>query len=246
MEAVQNQRWSIHHAAAWGVHVYTSMGLLLALISIDALWRGDIPTFLWLNLIAMFIDGTDGTLARKLRVKELVPFDGALLDNLADFLTYVFLPAIAVVAAGLLPESLRWVVAFPVLASGYQFCQQQAKTEESFVGFPSYWNVLFVYLWVLDATPAFTVASLLVLSALVFLPIHYAYPSRTLLLKRTSLSLGMVWFIAVMSVALNPEATWAETVAFGSLAYGAYYLGVSSVVHRRLKQGLNSLGQPRD
>ena len=89
MEAVQPQRWSVHHAAAWGVHVYTSMGLLLALISIDALWRGDIPTFLWLNLIAMFIDGTDGTLARKLRVKELVPFDGALLDNLADFFTKI-------------------------------------------------------------------------------------------------------------------------------------------------------------
>ena len=224
----------LHVAAAWGVHLYTAMGLVLALFAMDALHQGDAPLFLLLNLAAIFIDGSDGTLARKVRVKEVVPFDGALLDNIADYITYVFLPAVAFVAFGLLPGGWRWVVALPVLASGYQFCQSIAKTDESFVGFPSYWNLVFLYLYVLMPAPWVTALTLVVLSVLVFVPIHYVYPSRTRLLKPLTVGLGLLWFAACVAIGVAPDAPWAPTVALGSLAYVVYYIVLSAVLHVRI------------
>ncbi len=228
----------LHVAAAWGVHLYTALGLVLALASVDALVHADAQRFLLLNLAAMFIDGSDGTLARKVRVKEVVPFDGALLDNIADYITYVFLPALAFVAFDLLPGSWQWVVVMPVLASVYQFCQSIAKTDESFVGFPSYWNLVFLYFYVLQPDPMTTAISLLALSVLVFVPIHYVYPSRTVLLKPLTLGLGMVWFAACVAIGLAPHASWAPMVALGSLAYVAYYIVLSGVLHFRIRRGL--------
>ena len=229
------QRFSpVHVAAAWGVHAYTALGLALGLASLDALWRGDAGTFLLFNLLAVFIDGSDGTLARKLRVKEVVPFDGALLDNIADYLTYVFLPAAAFVAFELLPGDLRWVAMAPVLSSGYQFCQARAKTDESFVGFPSYWNLVLLYVLVLQPAPAVTAGVLLLLSILVFVPIHYLYPSRTQMLRPMTVTLGLIWFAACLAVGLNLDAPWARPVALASLSYIAYYIVLSGILHVRI------------
>jgi len=224
----------VHVAAAWGVHVYTALGLALGLASLDSLWRGDPATFLLFNLLAVFIDGSDGTLARKLRVKEVVPFDGALLDNIADYLTYVFLPAAAFVAFDLLPGDWRWAAMAPVLASGYQFCQERAKTDESFVGFPSYWNLVLLYLLVLQPAPAVTAGVLVVLSILVFVPIHYLYPSRTRMWKPLTVTFGLVWFAACLAVGMNLDAPWARPVALASLTYIAYYIVMSGILHVRI------------
>lgn len=223
-------------AAAWGVHLYTALGLVLALLSMEAIAQGDAPAFLLLNLAAIFVDGSDGTLARHFRVKEVVPFDGALLDNIADYITYVFLPALAFVAFGLLPDGWRWVVVFPVLASGYQFCQSIAKTDESFVGFPSYWNLVFLYFYVLQPPSWLTAVVLVVLSIMVFVPFHYVYPSRTRMLKPLTIGLGLLWFGACVAVGLSPEAPWAPQLAVGSLAYIAYYVVLSAVLHMRIKK----------
>jgi phosphatidylcholine synthase len=226
----------LHVAAAWGVHLYTALGLGLGLASLDALARGDAATFMLFNLLAMFIDGSDGTLARKLRVKEVVAFDGALLDNIADYLTYVFLPAAGFVAFGLLDGGWRWAAMAPVLASGYQFCQTGAKTDQSFVGFPSYWNLVLLYLLVLQPGPEATAIVLLVLSVMVFVPIHYLYPSRTPMLRPLTVVLGLIWFAACLAVGMNLEATWAEPVAIASLSYVAYYVVLSGVLHRKIKK----------
>lgn len=221
-------------ALAWGVHLYTALGLPLALLAVQALVDGDAGRFLLLNIVAVVIDASDGTLARWLRVKERVPFDGALLDNIVDFLTYAFLPALALPMLGLLPASLAWLAALPVLASGFQFCQAIAKTDQAFVGFPSYWNVLLLYLVVLWPPPAATVALLLVLSALVFVPIHYLYPSRTRLLRPLTIGLGVLWGLACLALALAPAAPWAPSLAWASLSYVGYYVVLSLVHHRRV------------
>lgn len=220
--------------AAWGVHAYTGLGLVLALLSVQALWEGDGPRFFLLNLIAVFIDASDGTLARAVKVKEVVSFDGALLDNITDFLTFAFLPALALPALGLLPAELTWVAAVPVLASGFQFCQGTAKTEESFVGFPSYWNLVVLYIYVLQFPTTLTVGLLLALSVLVFVPIHYVYPSRTQLLRPVTIGLGMLWFGACLAFALKPSAPWARPLAVASLGYIAYYVALSLVHHKRV------------
>ena len=104
---------------------------------------------LWLFLAAIFVDGTDGLLARQFRVKEVMPgFDGALLDNIVDYMTYTLAPMVLLWANGFLPDGV-WggvVAAVPVLASCYQFCRSDAKTDDHFfLGFPSYWNIVAFY-----------------------------------------------------------------------------------------------------
>ena len=119
---------------AWGVHLYTALGLVAAAgIGVLAV-KGGPEAFrgaFVLMMIATFIDATDGTLARRVRVKEVLPgFDGRRLDDLVDFLTYTCLPLFLIWRAELLPGGLAWWLLVPLLASAYGFCQVAAKTEE--------------------------------------------------------------------------------------------------------------------
>ena len=225
-------------AAAWGVHAYTALGLPLALGQVWALSQKDVRLFFWLQWIAVIVDSTDGTLARRVRVREVVPqFDGRRLDDLIDFLTFAFLPAMAIPALGLLTPSLYCIAALPLVASGYGFCQERAKTEESFVGFPSYWNVVVLYMVVLQSRVWVNVVILVGLSILVFVPIHYLYPTKTKLLKRTTLGLGVIWGVTLMPLLAMPDAPWASTLGWISFAYPVYYLVLSAVNHVKVMRG---------
>ena len=121
--------WSGLRASA--VHAYTASGAVLALLIVLAAIEGDVARALWLGLAALVVDGTDGMLARRYDVKERLPsFDGALLDNIVDYLTYVFAPVVLLLQSGYLPEGWRGTVvaAVPLIASSYQFCRTDAKT----------------------------------------------------------------------------------------------------------------------
>ncbi len=115
---------------AWLVHAYTTAGVVLALLMVHFAYQGEVRTVLWLFLAAMVVDGTDGMLARRWRVKELVPwFDGALLDNIVDYLTYAFAPMVLLWSAGYLPDD-PWggvVAALPLVASCFQFCRTRRQ-----------------------------------------------------------------------------------------------------------------------
>jgi len=216
--------------AGAAVHLYTASGSVLGLLIVLAAIDGDIETALWLGLATLFIDGTDGMLARRFRVKETIPwFDGALLDNIVDYLTYVFAPIVLLWATGYLPEGpLGWVVAtLPLLASCYQFCRVDAKTADHFfLGWPSYWNVVAFYVIVLDLGERVTAALLVVFAVLVFVPIRYLYPSRMRALQGLTLTLTAVWLAsyAVLVVQLPDPNPWIVAV---SLGYMAYYSGLS-------------------
>jgi phosphatidylcholine synthase len=212
------------------VHLYTASGSVLGLLIVLAAFEGDVEAALWLMLATLFVDGTDGMLARHFRVKETVPwFDGALLDNIVDYLTYVFAPIVLLWSAGYLPEgTLGYVVAaIPLLASCYQFCRVDAKTDDHFfLGWPSYWNVLAFYVIVLDLDEVVTSLVLLVFAVLVFVPIRYLYPSRMTALRGVTLAFTLVWLVsyAVLVVQLPDPNSW---VIAASLAYLAYYWGLS-------------------
>ena len=153
--------------AAWSVHAYTATGSVLALLMVHFAYQGEVRTVLWLFLAAMVVDGTDGMLARRFRVKEVVPqLDGALLDNVVDYLTYAFAPMVLLWETGYLPDG-AWggvVAATPLVASCYQFCRSDAKTEDHFfLGFPSYWNVVAFYVIVFELGTVATTAVLLCL-----------------------------------------------------------------------------------
>lgn len=227
----------MHRAAAWGVHAYTALGLPLALMATFALLNGDARVFFCALWIACLIDSTDGTLARAVRVKDVLPlFNGARLDDLIDFITFVFLPVLGLVWLGILPAGAEWVALVPLCASAYGFCQENAKTEDSFVGFPSYWNIVVLYLYVLQAPPEWAIGIVLVLSLLVFVPIHYLYPSRTRLLMKVTIGFGAVWALSTAAMSAFPHASWASTVGWVSLVYPAYYFAASLLHHVKRAQ----------
>jgi phosphatidylcholine synthase len=217
-------------AAAVAVHVYTATGTVLALLMVHFSYEGEVQTVLWLFLVAMVVDGTDGFLARRFHVKTVLPhFDGALLDNIVDYITYAFAPMVLLWANGYLPDGAAGgvVAAIPLLASCYQFCRTDAKTDDNFfLGFPSYWNVVAFYAIVWSLSPGATSAVLLVFAVLVFVPIKYVYPSRTERLWYANMVLSGAWLaLFAIITALWPDPP--DALVLLSLVYVVYYVAVS-------------------
>lgn len=217
-------------AASWLVHAYTASGVVLAFLTVVAVMEGDTVRALWLFLAAMVVDGTDGMLARWVQVKRHVPwFDGALLDNIVDYITYAFMPMVLLWSAGYLGEgtSATVLAVVPLLASAYQFCRVDAKTDDHlFLGFPSYWNIAAFYVVVLDLEPAAVAVTLLVCAALVFVPVGYVYPSRTTTLQTTTLVLTCLWlasYAVLLTQVPDPSPVWLTI----SVAYVVYYVLLS-------------------
>lgn len=216
--------------AAWAVHAFTASGVVLGLLMVHFAYQGEVESVLWLFLVAMVIDGTDGMLARHFRVKEVVPqIDGALLDNIVDYLTYAFAPMILLWATGALPDG-NWggvVAAVPLVASCYQFCRSDAKTDDHFfLGFPSYWNIVAFYVVVFELGHAATTAVILILTVLVFVPIKYVYPSRTEKLWYTNMAAATAFLVLFGLITWQlPDVPLVLTAL--TLVYLAYYLAVS-------------------
>ncbi len=221
---------ALRMAAAWGVHLLTGSGVVVAFLALRATGAerfGD--AFRWLAL-AMFIDCIDGTLARAVGVKQVLPwFDGTKLDDIVDYLTYVVVPVVILHDARLLPAGPAGVAcaAAPLLASAYGFCRTDAKTTDHyFRGFPSYWNVFAFYALVLSLSPLATAIWTVALAALVFAPLKFLYPSRARHFRTSSLALGAVW-AAVMIVVLWTLPHPSPMLVWTSLLYPAYYVAVS-------------------
>ena len=220
---------------ASAVHLYTASGAVLTLLILIAAYNGNTVAALWLVLATLIIDSTDGLLARRFRVKELLPgFDGGLLDNIVDYMTYVLAPILLLWSAGYLPSGTFGVVlaALPILASSYQFCRVDAKTGDEaetdhfFLGFPSYWNIAAFYVIIFDPGTATVGAILLVCSLLVFVPIRYVYPSRTLAFRKLTITLTALWLLSYVAILVQmPDPD--PVLRTLSLLYLVYYFGVS-------------------
>jgi phosphatidylcholine synthase len=214
---------------AWLVHLYTALGAVVAFFAVICIEQGRFQEAFWLMSLAVAIDATDGTFARAVRVKELIPwFDGDRLEDVIDYANYVIVPCLFLLRANLLPsQDASWLAALPLVASAYGFCQKEAKTADHFFrGFPSYWNVVVFYFYVLQ-TPAWNNAfTIIILSVLVFVPIRYVYPSRSPVYRGLTNSLGVLWAISVLLVIyLLPEPP--RHLVFASLLFPAYYIVLS-------------------
>jgi phosphatidylcholine synthase len=221
--------------AAWLAHLYTATGAVLAFLAAVAVIEGDYRTgFFWLAA-QVFVDATDGLLARAARVKHHLPwFDGAKLDDIVDYLTYVFVPALAIWRVPLVKPA--WglpVVAAILLSSAYAFNRADAKTEDHFfTGFPSYWNVVVLYLLFAEWDRSTNLAILASLIVLVFVPIRYVYPSRTPIWQLPTNVLGGLWGVAML-VMLWQYPQVSRTLFLLSLIFPVYYLALSLVLQRR-------------
>jgi phosphatidylcholine synthase len=215
--------------SAWIAHLYTASGAVFAFLAATNIFEHDYRTaFFWLYL-QVVVDATDGVLARQLRVKQRLPwFNGAKLDDIVDYLCYVFVPALFVWRALLVPD--RWsvpVAAAMLLSSAYGFNRDDAKTEDHFfLGFPSYWNVVVFYLFVARWPTELNAAILLTLAVLVFVPVRYLYPSRGAVFQKPTLALGLVWG-ALMLVMLWQFPAVSRGVFLASLVFPIYYAVLS-------------------
>lgn len=228
---------------AWSVHLFTASGSVWGFLAIVAIiqhqWQA---AFLWMGATAL-VDGLDGSLARIFRVKGVTPnFDGALLDNIIDYETYVVIPALFVYEyVGLMPKGWELIGAILiVLSSAYQFCQTDAKTEDHFFkGFPSYWNVVVLYLFYLGLNGWINFAVIALCAILVFVPVKFIYPSRMSRYQRITLILTGIWsLMQIFTLLKYPDIQlW---VVWVSLLYLVYYTGMSFYLSRPKMRQLGS------
>lgn len=227
--------------AAWSVHLFTASGGVFGLLSFYAIYQQQYIVAFWLMSGAIIVDGVDGVLARWAQTKTAAArVDGALLDNILDYVNYVTVPAFLLLVAGLLPPGWSFVGASLImLASAYQFTQPEAKTDDHFFkGFPSYWNLIVFYLFFWQMSPWVNLAIVLILIVLVFVPIKYVYPSRldylthNRWLRRGMMLATILWGIAsAILLWIYPQTNFI-LVAF-SVFYIALYIGIS--VYRTFK-----------
>jgi phosphatidylcholine synthase len=220
--------------AAWLVHLYTASGAVLAFLAARDIFQYRYrEAFLWLAL-AIVVDATDGALARLARVSARIKsIDGELLDNIVDFLTYVFVPALFVWRSQIVPPGWTTVVCSSILlSSAYGFSRTDAKTPDHrfFTGFPSYWNIVVFYLLLGGATPESNGIVLIVLALLVFVPLRYVYPSRMPRLRSWTVGLGLVW-AATMFTMLWQMPGVSAFLFWLSLAFPVYYVILSVALH---------------
>lgn len=168
--------------SAWAVHFFTATAACMGVMTLIHIYQHQYVYALWFMAGAVIVDALDGTFARLLRVKLVLPkMDGALLDNMVDYLNYVITPCFFLfVKSDMLPGSIAlWLIMAIVMTSAYQFCQIDAKTPDHFFkGFPCYWNIVIFYMYIFN-TQALTNAIILIsLCCLIFVPVKYVYPSR--------------------------------------------------------------------
>jgi len=217
--------------AAWGVHLFTASGAVFGLLAILSIFEKDWKMMIVWMIVAMLVDGFDGMLARLADVKKYANgIDGALLDNILDYLNYVMVPALFLVKADILPENMRLLAASSILlTSAYQFTQSDAKTDDHhFKGFPSYWNVAALYMLLMGLPVWVNFAFLMLFNIMVFIPIKYIYPSRNSYLRTLTLALtylyGAVGIWGLLQYPNHPQ--W---VVWASFVYVGYYLVLSVI-----------------
>ncbi|WP_435017167.1 CDP-alcohol phosphatidyltransferase family protein [Tundrisphaera sp. TA3] len=226
---------------AWSVHLFTGMGLVVAAAMAVLLVRGGAPAFrgvFFLMVVGTLIDAIDGTFARRAHVKTVLPnFDGRKLDDITDFLTYTFLPLLLIWRAQLLPPGTEGWLLLPLLASAYGFCQVEAKTDDGyFLGFPSLWNVVALYLYYLDLPASAALAIVIVLALMTFIPSRYLYPTQPGRFNAFSNVIGAVWTVMVAYVIwrdpASPEGLDSDTrqLATISLFHPAFYMISSWII----------------
>jgi phosphatidylcholine synthase len=213
------------HAAAILVHVFTALGAVCGLMATLAVWAGAWEqVFAWLGL-ALIIDGVDGTFARMAQVSTRLPrFSGERLDLVIDYVTYVFVPALALLHAGYLSGGLGVVLAALILLSSlFHFSDTESKAEDySFIGFPAIWNIVAFYVFALQMPSGLTAALVLICVFLTFVPSRWAHPMRTPALLPVTLAVSVVWCIAASLVLWwgFPANTVLTVILCACAAYG--------------------------
>lgn len=223
-------------AAAFSVHIFTALGAGVALVALQqAVHERWAAMFAWLGL-ALLIDAIDGPIARRLKVAHVLPnWSGDALDFVVDFITYVFVPAYAIAASGLLlPATAMALGAGIVVSSALYFADRRMKTADNhFRGFPALWNAAAFYLFLLHPSQLIGSLAVAALIVLTFVPVHVIHPVRVARLRGLNLVLIALWAIlAVVSIAQDFNVGWPVTAALCAIAF---YIVCGDTVIRLLR-----------
>ncbi|MGC1182492.1 CDP-alcohol phosphatidyltransferase family protein [Legionella sp.] len=226
----------LHYVAAWSVHIFTASAAFISVLTLAKIHYHEYIFALSLMAITVFIDAVDGSLARLVNIKKVLPkIDGTLLDNLVDYVNYVITPCFfLLVKPDMLPNHLSLpIIAAITITSSYQFCQLDAKTlDHFFKGFPCYWNITIFYMFLFNTSATTNAIILAILSVLIFVPVKYVYPSRLdYLTKSKTLKTLMhccsiiygISSICLLTYYPDTNAVW----LFLSMAYVSMYLYLS-------------------
>jgi phosphatidylcholine synthase len=196
---------------AFTVHVFTATGAALAFLALVLATGGHWAGMFFCLGVALLIDGLDGPMARAFEVEKVLPrWSGHTLDLVVDFTTYVFVPAFAIAASGLMPHVLAIPAGIFVVVSGaLYFADREMKTGDNyFRGFPAVWNLAAFYLYLLEPPEWIAALSVVALAALSFAPIKFLHPLRVQQWRPVNIVLLMAWAIlAFMAVIddLSPQ-----------------------------------------
>lgn len=211
---------------AWLVHFYTSLGLITGLFALLAIVDHNANlAFLWLGL-ALIIDATDGTLARKFKVSFWTPgFDGRKLDDITDYLNYAFIPVFFLWRFELVSGLWVFILPLVLLSAVYGFCQTSAKTDDGyFTGFPNFWNLVVLYLYIFNWHQIVNAFILVILAILVFVPmkfVSFSTPGKVKIVK----GLSLVYFTMLVMIVIYKS----QVIAMISLIFPLLYFGYAIV-----------------
>ena len=237
MERSGSSRRLVHPAAvaAFAVHILTACGAACALLALLAAVEAHWPTmFAWLG-VALFIDGIDGTLARRLRVAEVLPrWSGEVLDFVVDVTTYVFVPAYALTASRLLPQPLAMPLGLIVVVTGMlYFADRRMKTADHyFRGFPALWNVAVFYLFLLRLPAWLAAAVVAALAILTFAPVHFVHPMRVAHLRVLTMAALALWALLALVAVMKNLAPGFWTVT-GLCVLAIYFVAIGFLRRRQ-------------
>lgn len=216
---------------AWGIHLYTASGGICGIFALYFASQNRIREAYILLVLQMIIDATDGLLARRIRIKEVLPnFDGAMVDNVIDMFTYAWISFFIILHQNLLPSPL-WIIP-PTLAALYAYGQTNMKTDDGyFIGFPTYWNIVALYLYWLRPVDWVAILVVMIPTVLSFIPTRYLYPSKGYTYWKTAWALGSVWFVLILYLLYQSQPSL--TLVWVSLIFPVWYLASSFYIEWR-------------
>ena len=221
------------------VHIFTALGIVFGFLALIAAVDGKIPeAFLWLAF-ALFVDGVDGTLARAVNVKQNTPeIDGAILDNIIDYLNYVVVPVFIFYSLGMAPEPYLLLSCIAILlVSCFTFTNTNIKTDDFyFSGFPAIWNIVVLYFYILESSEFTNFIFVILFCILTFIPFKYVHPFRVVEFRKITLMITSIWMITTTILLFdlsfsNPIFTSANFIIW--LITNVYFAG--TIVFRSIK-----------
>jgi phosphatidylcholine synthase len=225
---------SAAQSRAFAVHVFTATGAALALAALFYAVRAQWGAMFGCLGLALIVDGVDGSLARSFKVAQVLPrWSGDVLDLVVDFVTYVFVPAYAIAAGGLVPEPLALPAGIVIVVTGaLYFADRNMKTADNyFRGFPTLWNAAAFYLFLLRPAPWLTAAIVAALAVITFVPIKFLHPIRVARLRALNIAALLLWSVLAL-VAIVRDLAPGPWVAGGLVLLALYFVGIGLTEER--------------